>query len=205
MSSKGGLIVISAPSGSGKTSLARRVLEEVPQLKFSVSHTTRKQRKGEQDGVEYYFVSKAEFEKMIEQDAFLEYAHVYGNCYATSRAFVESELSCGNDVLLEIDVQGALKVKRLVPEATMVFVFPPSFEILKERLEGRGLDDEAIIGRRLRIARNEIEYYRHYQYVIVNENIERSVEDLKSIILAKRCGLSRRTFQAEQILQTFKD
>jgi guanylate kinase len=203
MSNKGNLIVISAPSGSGKTSLANRALEEVPQLKFSVSHTTRKPRPGERDRVEYFFVSEKEFEEMIEQDTFLEHARVYGNYYGTSRAFVDEQLSVGYDVLLDLDVQGAAQVKKSYPEAILVFVFPPSLEVLKERLKNRGLDDAGVIDQRLRIAKKEIKRYKDYQYVIINREIEESLGELKSIIQVSGCRMEKRKELAAEIIKTF--
>jgi len=195
--------VISAPSGSGKTSLANRALEEIPKLKFSVSHTTRKPRPGERDQVEYFFVSEKEFEEMIGKDTFLEHARVYGNYYGTSRAFVDEQLSVGYDVLLDLDVQGAAQVKKSYPEAVLVFVFPPSLEVLKTRLKNRGLDDPSIIDERLRIAKMEIQYYTDYQYVIINRKIEESLVELKSIIQASGCRLEKRNELAAEIIKTF--
>jgi len=203
MSNKGNLIVISAPSGSGKTSLANRALEEIPKLRFSVSHTTRKPRPGERDRVEYIFVSEKEFEEMIGQGTFLEHARVYGNYYGTSRAFVDEELSVGYDVLLDLDVQGAAQVKKSYPEAILVFVFPPSLEVLKTRLKNRGLDDPSIIDKRLRIAKKEIQRYTDYQYVIINREIEESLVELKSIIQVADCRLEKRKDLAAQIIKTF--
>lgn len=203
MSSKGNLIVISAASGSGKTSLAHRVLKEMPGLRFSVSHTTRKPRAGEKDGVDYFFVSTETFEEMIRKAAFLEHAHVYGNYYGTSSQFVESQLRAGHDVLLDIDVQGAMAVKKRMSEAITVFVFAPSYDVLSDRLRKRGLDDEAVIRARLDIARGEIRCYRDYEYVIINDDIENSVLELKSIVLAARCTMNRRRERAEEIIETF--
>lgn len=205
MSSRGNLIVISAASGSGKTSLAHRVLREMPGLRFSVSHTTRKSRIGEKDGVDYFFVSKEKFEDMIREDAFLEHAHVYGNYYGTSSRFVESELAAGHDVLLDIDVQGAMAVKKRMPEAITVFVFAPSYQVLSDRLRKRGLDDDEVIRGRLQIASGEIRCYREYEYVIINDDIEKSVLELKSIVLAARCRLDRRRERAEEIIRTFPE
>ena len=195
--------MISAPSGSGKTSLANRALEEIPKLKFSVSHTTRKPRPGERDQVEYFFVSEKEFEEMIGQGTFLEHARVYGNYYGTSRAFVDEQLSVGYDVLLDLDVQGAAQVKKSYPEAILVFVFPPSLEVLKTRLKNRGLDDPSIIDKRLRIAKKEIQRYTDYQYVIINREIEESLVELKSIIQVAGCRLEKRKDLAAQIIKTF--
>ncbi|MBI4445192.1 MAG: guanylate kinase [Acidobacteria bacterium] len=202
MSSRGNVIVISAPSGSGKTSLARGVAT-LPDLKFSISHTTREPRSGERHGTEYFFVSETEFLAMVQRQEFLEYAHVYGHYYGTSRGFVESTLNRGWDVLLDIDVQGALKVKTQVPDAVLVFVFPPSMQVLQERLRGRGLDDPEIIDKRLKIAADEISFFREYDYVIINEDIEKSILELKSIVLSARCRLKVRKQRAEEIAGTF--
>lgn len=203
MSSNGNLIVISAPSGSGKTSLANRLLAELEGVRFSVSYTTRPKRRGEKNGVEYYFVTQARFEEMIKADEFLEHAHVYENYYGTGRNFVLREMQSGCDVLLDIDVQGAMKVKKKLPEAVMVFVLPPSFYVLRQRLIKRGLDDPRVIEKRLKIARQEIQHYKDYEYVIINEDISRSVKELKSIVLASRCKVERRAREAKEIVATF--
>jgi guanylate kinase len=203
MSSKGSLIIVSAASGSGKTSLAGRVLSEVPNLKFSISYTTRKPRPGERHGVDYFFVSEAEFRSMVQSGAFLEHALVHGNYYGTTRDFIQTTTEAGYDVLLDIDVQGALEVKRQVPEAVSVFVFAPSFAVLRERLARRASDDGEVIERRLRIAKDEIKCYEKYDYLIINEDIEESVFELKSIICAARCRLLRRKERARRILKSF--
>lgn len=203
MFEKGNLLIISAPSGSGKTSLADRVLKDLKRIHFSVSHTTRRPREGERDGKEYFFVTVPQFEQMIQRKEFLEYAHVYGNYYGTSRAFVEQQLEAGNDVLLDIDVQGALKVKQEMPAAILVFVFPPSFQVLSERLRRRGLDDEEVIRKRLRIAREEIVRFREYDYLIVNQDLNESVLELESIVLAARSRRSNRLKRAEEIERSF--
>ena len=201
--SRGSLIIISAPSGSGKTSLARRTLVQVPSLSFSVSHTTREPRPGEIEDEHYFFVGQSVFESMIEEDAFLEWAHVYGNYYGTGRAFVQEQLEQGQDVLLDIDVQGARKVREKIPEAITVFVFPPSYQELGQRLQSRGLDDPAVIESRLEIARNEIREYNKYDYLIVNDDIEESVNELQSIVLAARCLRSKVNDRARAIVSTF--
>ncbi len=201
--SRGSLIIISAPSGSGKTSLARRTLVQVPSLSFSVSHTTREPRPGEIEAEHYFFVGQSVFESMIEEDAFLEWAHVYGNYYGTGRAFVQEQLEQGQDVLLDIDVQGARKVREKIPEAITVFVFPPSYQELGQRLQSRGLDDPAVIESRLEIARNEIREYNKYDYLIVNDDIEESVNELQSIVLAARCLRSKVNDRARAIVSTF--
>ena len=205
MSSRGNLLILSAPSGSGKTSLALRVVPELESIRFSVSHTTRSKRRGEEDGKEYHFVSIAQFREMIDQGKFLEWAKVYGNYYGTGREYVERALDDGTDVLLDIDIQGALKVRKLMPEAVMIFVLPPSFQELEQRLRLRGLDDSDVIERRLQIAREEINSYRNYDYVIINRVLEDSVEELKTIIRAMRCRVGRRYREAEGIVASFLD
>ncbi len=205
MSSKGNLIVISAPSGSGKSTLARRALQEVTGLCFSVSHTTRRPRGNERDKVEYFFVSEEEFEKRIKSNAFLEYARVHGHYYGTSQALVEAQLQQRNDVLLDVDVQGAIQVKEKMPEALLIFVLPPSLKVLESRLRKRGLDEKAVIDKRLQMAKQEINYYKHYQYVIINEAIGDSMLELKSIIQAAHCSLKNRLEQTKAIAKTFRE
>jgi guanylate kinase len=204
MSSRGRLFVISGPSGSGKTSLTNRLLEALPGLRFSVSYTTRPKRRGEQHGKQYFFVSSEEFEDMVDRNEFLEHAHVYGNHYGTSREFVESQRQEGLDVLLDIDVQGALIVRQATAEAVMIFVLPPSYAALRERLVRRGLDDAQVIELRLQLARKEIQYYRRYDYLVINDDLDRSLHELKSIVVAGRCAVGRRTAQAESIVSTFE-
>ena len=184
---------------------AERVLKDIKGIRFSVSFTTRKPRGGEEDGRAYFFVTVAGFEAMIRRDAFLEYAHVYGNYYGTSRTFIEKQLEEGVDVLLDIDVQGALKVKQEIPDSILIFVFPPSFQVLSERLRTRGLDDEQVIRNRLRIARDEITHFREYDYLIVNRDLDDSVCELKSIVRAARSRCANRMKLAESIEHTFID
>lgn len=203
MSSRGSIIVLSAPSGAGKTTVAREVLRQVDQLIFSVSHTTREARRGECHGENYFFVSEDEFKQMVQEDAFLEFAQVYGNYYGTSRSFVERQVGAGIDVLLDIDVQGAQQVKEKVPDAVLVFLLPPSMEELASRLRNRALDNEKEIARRLEIARKEIHHFKEYDYVIINTDFEHSVLELKSIILAARCSRGKRMQEAHEISKTF--
>lgn len=203
MSNRGSLIVLSAPSGAGKTTVARQVLEQVGGLIFSVSHTTREPRRGECHGANYFFVSEKEFQQMVQQGAFLEFAEVYGNYYGTSRAFVERQINAGIDVLLDIDVQGAQQIKRSIPEAVLVFLLPPSLEELATRLRNRALDNEKEIARRLEIAKKEIHHFREYDYVIINRDFEHSVAELKSIVMAARCRLGQRMQEAAEISKTF--
>ena len=204
MSNRGDLLIVSAPSGSGKTSVTSSTLSQVERLCFSVSYTTRSPRQGEREGIDYWFVSTDQFEDMIRSDQLLEWARVYGHCYGTGREFVERQRDRGWDVLLDIDVQGARKIKRTLPESHLVFLFPPSFDTLEQRLRSRGLDDEKMIRSRLEEARIEILAYEEYDYLILNEDIEQAVSELKSIISAVRCRRDRRHGLAEKILASFQ-
>ena len=188
---RGLLIVISAPSGTGKTTLTRMLLEEFPHMEFSVSFTTRPPRPGEVNGRDYWFISKEEFLKRIEEGDFLEWAEVYGNLYGTSKSQVLKALNEGKDVLLDIDPQGALQVKRNFPEAVLIFILPPSLKELEERLRRRGTDTEEVIKRRLEIAREEIKRAPLYDYIIVNDVLEVAYSRLKSIITAEKFRSSR--------------
>jgi guanylate kinase len=181
-----GLYIISAPSGSGKSTLVNQVRKIVPELKFSISYTTRLARTGEQNGREYYFVSRPEFEGMIRNDDFLEYADVFGNYYGTARRFLREAEEEGKDLLLDIDVQGAEQIKRKIPEAVRIFVMPPNRQELEKRLRTRSLDAEEVIQRRLVTASREIENYDKYDYILVNDRLEESIDALKSILLAER-------------------
>src|ERR1700730_15854663 len=181
-----GVYIISAPSGSGKSTLVDRVRQIVPGLRFSISYTTRAARGDEQNGREYYFVSRAEFEEMNHKDEFLEYAAVFGNYYGTARRFLREAEVEGKDLLLDIDVQGAAQIKRKIPEAVKIFVMPPNRPELEKRLRTRSLDTEKVIQRRLVTASREIENYGKYDYILVNDRLEESIEALKSILLAER-------------------
>jgi guanylate kinase len=183
-----GVFIISAPSGSGKSTLVNQVRRVVPGLKFSISYTTRAPRAGEQDGREYFFVSRAEFEEMISRDEFLEYADVFGNWYGTARRFLHAAEQTGEDLLLDIDVQGATRIKRKIPRAVSIFILPPNRLELENRLRHRSLDAEDVIQRRLVTASREIENYARYDYILVNENdrLEESTDALKAILLAER-------------------
>jgi len=181
-----GVYIISAPSGSGKSTLVNRVRLIVPGLKFSISYTTRAPRAGEENGREYYFVFRAEFEEMIRQDAFLEYAEVFGNYYGTARRFLLEAEEEGKDLLLDIDVQGAAQIKRKIPGAVSIFILPPNRQELEKRLRTRSLDAEPVIQRRLVTASREIENYDKYDYILINDRLEESIDALKSILLAER-------------------
>jgi len=193
---QGTLYIISAPSGAGKTSLVRELLASVSSLALSISHTTRPMRPGEHNGVHYHFVTPAEFQAMIAAGGFLEYAQVFDNYYGTSKAGVTEQLRRGQDVILEIDWQGARQLRQLFPNAVAIFIVPPSLEVLESRLRARGQDSEAVIARRMREARAEMSHYSEYDYLLVNEDFGRAVIDLQSIVRARNL---RREAQEEAL------
>jgi len=200
---RGLLIVVSSPSGGGKGTLIDRVLKTVPGLSYSVSFTTRAPRPAEQNGREYFFVDTSTFESMVAQGEFLEWANVYGHLYGTSAAQVEHERENGRDIVLEIDVQGAESIRRKVPDLISVFILPPSFELLRERLLARGTDSPADLERRLRGAAGEVEQYRHFQYVILNDDIDRASQQLASVIYAERARRDRQEIALHKALDDF--
>ena|SRR5271154_498700 len=178
--------IVSAPSGSGKSTLVAKLLTMVRDLDFSVSYTTRPPRGKEQNRKEYFFVSRQEFEAMIAAGEFLEHADVFGNYYGTARRFLREAEAHGHDLLLDIDVQGASQIMEKIPEAVSIFILPPDWETLERRLRSRGLDPEGVIRRRLDTARREIENYSKYDYILVNDQLEQSTDQLKDIVLAER-------------------
>ncbi|TCK17040.1 guanylate kinase [Thiogranum longum] len=187
--SQGTLYIISAPSGAGKTSLVKALLQRLPDVVVSVSNTTRAPRPGEQDGVDYHFTDKSEFERLVENGEFLEYAQVFDNYYGTRRATVQKELEAGRDVILEIDWQGARQVASAAPEAVKVFILPPSSAALRERLSARGQDSEEIIERRMRDAISEMSHYDEYHYLIFNDDFDIAVDELQAIFISRRLRL----------------
>lgn len=197
----GRLFLVTAPSGAGKSSLVSALLRADPTVHLSISHTTRSPRPGEVDGREYHFVTVETFEAMKEDNAFLEWAYVHGNYYGTSKKWIESELAVGHDVLLEIDWQGALQVKRLFPDVVGIFILPPSVEALRERLNKRATDAPEVIARRLAGAGAEMVHAGQFDYVIINDDFERAKDDLIAIVRASR--LSFKT-QAVRERETFK-
>lgn len=195
--------IVSAPSGSGKTTLLHNLLRTFKDLKFSVSHTTRQPRAGERDGVDYFFTDRAKFLEMVDRGEFLEWAEYYGQLYGTSRAFVEEHLASGCDVILDIDVQGARQVKTRIQEAISVFILPPSFSELERRLRARRLESDEAIHRRLEIAKGEIPYYRDYDYIVVNDILDNSIQTLEAIVRAVRARSTRQQAKIEEIIASF--
>jgi len=187
----GCLFVLAAPSGGGKTSLVRALLEREPGMRLSISYTTRPPRPGEKDGVDYHFIDEAKFNALQSAGEFLEHAYVHGNWYATSATWLRHEIEAGHDVLLEIDWQGAQQVRRLIPEAVHIFILPPSLASLKERLEKRGQDTSEVIERRIEAAREEMRHCGEFDYVIMNQDFARAVDDLSVIVRAARLAAQR--------------
>jgi guanylate kinase len=185
------LFIVSAPSGAGKTSLLRELLDRDPRLALSVSHTTRAMRPGEQDGVHYHFVDVPGFQQLVADGVFIEHARVFDNYYGTSERAVRDQLAAGQDVVVEIDWQGAQQVRQRFPGAVSIFIAPPSIEALRERLGGRGQDSEAVIERRMRDARSELSHYPEYDYLVINDVFEQALADLAAIVSAERLRTTR--------------
>lgn len=199
----GNLIIISAPSGAGKTTLVAGVLKQVERLVSSISYTSRAPRRDEETGAHYHFVTREEFEAMMARGEFLEWAEVHGNLYGTSRRQVEESRGAGQDVILTIDVQGAENARRAFPDAISVFILPPSYAVLVERLKTRGANHADDLQLRLRNAQHELEQYRRFDYLVINDDLEQTTRELAAIIVAERCRRKLRTETAERILQTF--
>lgn len=200
---KGKLFVLSGPSGTGKGTICREVLERNGNIRLSISMTTRKPRTGEEHGVHYFFSDTEAFKNLIAADGFIEYADVYGNFYGTPRAQVEEWLEAGDDVLLEIDVQGALQVKENFPESILLFVLPPSIAVLRERLEGRGTDAADVIDRRMANAAKEIGLLGSYDFMVVNDVLEDAVDQVEAIIRSEHCRLDEET--ADEVVGRYKE
>lgn len=198
----GTLYIISAPSGAGKTSLVKALVDTIPGLSISVSHTTRPRRDGEVDGVDYHFVDAEAFEAMVAAGEFLEHARVFGNAYGTARSSVEEQLDAGTDVILEIDWQGAQQVRAALPDAVSVFILPPSRRELERRLRARGKDSEDVIARRLREAQSEMAHYHEYDYLVVNDAFGHALEELVAVARARRLRLAA---QQERLGDTLQD
>ena len=202
-SRRGQLFVVSAPSGTGKTTVVERLVQIVPDLALSRSYTSRPARAGETNGVDYNFVTRSRFEEMVAAGEFLEWADVFGNLYGTCATDTEQRLAQGHDVVLVIDVQGARQVRQRCRGTVGIFVMPPSFDVLERRLRGRSKDSEEAMQRRLQTARNEVASFREYEYVIVNDELEACVDRLRAIVLATRARLNAVKREAEQIVETF--
>jgi guanylate kinase len=201
MSSTGTLYTVSAPSGAGKTSLVNAMLQRRPGLQVSVSHTTRAARPGEEDGVNYHFVSEQAFEAMLAAEEFLEHARVFGNFYGTSRRWVEQQLRLGIDVILEIDWQGAQQIKRLLPDTRSIFILPPSREALDQRLNARGQDDAAVIAARMAEAVEEMSHFEESDYLVINRDFDQALEELEAIVICHRLGTARQRQAHAELLE----
>ena len=200
---RGILFIVSAPSGTGKTTLVERLVQMVPQLRMSRSYTSRPARPGEHDGVDYNFISRERFQSMIRENAFLEWADVFGNYYGTSAAETEAVLAGSEDLVLVIDVQGARQVRSRGIETVGIFVLPPSADTLEGRLRGRSKDTVEVIGRRLEAACREVPEFARYEYVVVNDEVDAAVDRLRAIVMAERARVRRMRFAAEEIIATF--
>lgn len=200
---KGILFIITSPSGGGKGTLIKEILRTMENISYSVSFTTRKMRMGEIHGKDYFFVSMDEFENLIKQGDFLEYANVHGNFYGTLQRQVKNETESGHDIILEIDVQGAESVKAKMPEAVSIFILPPSYEVLRQRLVSRQTESNEDLQLRLKNAKTEVKFYKQFDYVIINEEKNKAVENLKSVITAERLRSVRQTDDVESIINSF--
>lgn len=197
----GRLLIVSGPSGSGKDTILKKVFERVPEVKFSISSITRPMRPGEVEGEKYNFVSREYFEEMIKNDLLLEYNNYVGNYYGTPRGPVDEVIKNGGEIIIEVDVNGAKNIKNKVADAVSVFIMPPSFEVLKARLTGRGTDDEEVIKQRLDAALAEIACAEQYDYIVVNDNLEEAVEDFITIIKTDRLSVKRQKYLINEVLK----
>ena len=201
---RGNLFVIAAPSGAGKTSLVDALLKQEPNIRLSISYTTRAPRPGEVDGREYHFLDRAAFERMIAAGDFLEHANVYGNYYGTSRRWIDEQLEGDHDVLLEIDWQGARQVKKLFPHMVGISIVPPSLEELRSRLQGRGKDAPEVIEKRMSTAREELAHVLEFSYIIVNERFEAALSDLQAVVRASRVTCAQQQVRLAKLIDEFK-
>lgn len=201
MSNSGTLYTVSAPSGAGKTSLVKALIDSLSDVQVSISHTTRAIRPGEEDGVNYHFVSQESFQQMLGQNAFLEHAEVFGNWYGTSQAWVEDTLAKGGDVILEIDWQGAQQVKRLMPDTIGVFILPPSQTALRQRLTGRGQDDDSIIDGRMAEAVSEMSHYVEADFIVINDDFDEALIDFTAILRGQRQKQAKQQRRHKTLLQ----
>jgi len=199
----GNVFVLSAPSGAGKSTLAKRLVQQIQGLVFSVSFTTRSPREGERDGQDYFFLDDEAFDRMVDQGGFVEWVTVYGKRYGTGKEWIQEKLRTGVDVLLDIETIGARNVHSEIPDAIMIFLLPPHAEALSERLRGRGKDSEAQIRMRLQYAKHELQAFDHYDYLVVNDDLETAYRKMEAIILATRCRRERMAPEALRILESF--
>lgn len=202
---RGNLYIITSPSGGGKGTLIEKVLPTVENLSYSVSYTTRERRIDETHGKQYFFVSLDEFKELIESNEFLEFAEVHKNFYGTSNSQVEREIDAGNDIILEIDVQGAEAVKKKLPNSVGIFILPPSFQVLSKRLIERNTENREDLTVRLNNAKEEVKRFSEFDYIVVNDEIEKAAADLKAIILAERLKPDRQIYRIQDILNTFEN
>ena len=200
----GNLFIVSAPSGAGKTSLVRALLDINPLINLSVSYTTRNPRPGETDGRDYHFVSRDTFVAMMKNGEFLESAEVYGNMYGTSQRWIEKEIDQGRDILLEIDWQGAAQVRRLFPHCISIFILPPSLEALEQRLIGRGQDSEEVIARRMAAAREDMSHVAEFDYVIINDNLNEALRELNAVVLSARLRCANQLARHQVLINHFQ-
>lgn len=199
----GNIFVLSAPSGAGKSTLAKRLVQQIQGLVFSVSFTTRSPREGERDGQDYFFLDDEAFDRMVDQGGFVEWVTVYGKRYGTGKEWIQEKLRTGVDVLLDIETIGARNVHSEIPDAIMIFLLPPNAEALSERLRGRGKDSEAQIRMRLQYAKHELQAFDHYDYLVVNDDLDTAYRKMEAIILATRCRRERMAPEALRILESF--
>lgn len=199
--SKGRLLIVSGPSGSGKDTILKKVLSRMPEIKFSISSITRPMREGEVEGEKYNFVSREYFEEMIKNDALLEYNNYIGNYYGTPKAPIDDVIENGGEIIIEVDVNGQANIKKRVDSALSIFIMPPSFEVLKARLSGRGTDSDEVIERRMQEALNEIACAKNYDYIVVNDDLEEAVEDFISIIKTDRLNTERQNYLIDEVLK----
>lgn len=199
--SKGRLLIVSGPSGSGKDTILKKVFERMPEIKFSISSITRPMREGEVEGEKYNFVSREYFEEMIKNDALLEYNTYVGNYYGTPKAPVMEVIKNGGEIIIEVDVNGQRNIKNIVDSALSIFIMPPSFEVLKNRLSGRGTDSEEVIAQRMQAALDEIACAENYDYIVVNDDLEEAVDDFVNIIKTDRLTLERQKNIIDEVLK----
>jgi len=200
----GNLFIVDAPSGAGKTSLVRALLEADPLVKLSISYTTRASRPGEVDGKDYHFVSEQTFLEMLARGDFLESAQVYGNRYGTSQPWIENAMKTGSDILLEIDWQGAAQVRKLFPEAISIFILPPSLEALVQRLNGRGQDSQEVIARRVAAAREDISHVAEFDYAIINDDFQVALQDLLAAVRSQRLKIGQQLERHQDLINQLK-